>query len=748
MLRLLKRVAWLGVLAAGLPSAQAFSTGGPYETWQVLDLGYNIPERGDVMGPMNIGEDYRRNIPILYYAFDENFLDYFGSNGVWAVDQAFAILNNLKPVSSYRADLSEFPLESQRFNQTAGALNLIDLKSAVLSTVVEELGLADPIRYTWTLHDRDVGAACPVGNRYLVTKRNFGIVPSNLDQLPYSSYVNGVLFSYYIREYCGAPPIGFGTSEAWEIALDVPINANRFTPVASAQFTSQFPGQFFTGLTRDDVAGLRYLLRSGHVHWEDVPANSLVFVTNNVPTALTNLVTTNLALLSAQSLTNDDAGILALYPDLAIVPGSTIPRFDAVVTTNVSSYLTNYPFDPYGTPPHQAFATNYTTNVMFVYARQFANVITQSYSAMSFVTVIDTTLAYAPFAPVGSPPQTNTTTTTVLTNIPAGDFYIIPTNSCGLQILSNVLSQAVGATNSLVATNTLVTTNTTTNAFTGTLLLSRTNISWYTNHTLAYFPVLCVSNEPSLRRGIEKITFVKTAYDSLLGRFYAPQTSFFTMTMITNSLNFVQTYQRVTTAPDFLFTAADLVPGPAAPPFYPDVLRTAPNFNAANALPGLAGPGVIDSPTTLTFNKAGPIYYNTVTTNNFWFLDELTAVKQVMWASYDASTNAPVIYPNGTSIAAIESQMLMQVTSVSLPPAQRGAAYSTQLTGTGGSGPPYTWSLAPNSTAVPSGLVLTLDGLLSGTPTVSGISSFFVKMTDRLDSNRFTVWQVAITVLP
>jgi hypothetical protein len=728
----------LGVLVAGLPSALAFSTGGPIanggDAWQVLDLSYNLAARGDVLAPKNIGEDYRRNIPVLYYAFDENFLDYFGSNGVWAVDQAFAIMNNLKRVSEYSADLSEVPLEAQRFNQTAGALNL------------EQLGLADPIRYTWTLHDRVAGGACPVGNEYLVTKRNFGMVPSNLDQLPYSSYVNGVLFSYYIAEYCGNPPLGSGTSEAVEIPLDVGINAGRFTPLASARFTSHVPGQFYTGLTRDDIAGLRYLLRWGHVHWEDVPAGSLVFVTNNVPTALTNLVTTNLAMLVSQSLTNDDATLVGLYPGLAIVPGSTVPRFTTAVTTNVSLYLTNYPFDPYGTPPHQAFATNYTTNLMFVYDRQFANVITQSYSPVSYVTVIDTTLSYAPFAPFGSPPVTNTTTTTMLTNIPTGDFYIIPTNLCGIQILSNVFSQVVGVTNTLIATNTIVTTNTTTNSFSGTFLLSRTNISWWTSHYLAYFPVLCISNEPSLRRGVEKITFVKTAYDSLLGRFYAPQTSFFTMTLVTNNANWVQTYERVASVPDFLFTAADLAPGPAAPPFiYSEVTRTPPIFNVANVLPGLAGPGIINGPTTLTFNKAGPLYYNTVTTNNLWFLDERTAVRQVLWASYDASTNPPVIYPNGTSIAAIESQMLMQVTSVSLPAAHRGVAYSTQLTGTGGV-QPYHWALAPNSTAVPSGLALTLEGVLSGTPTATGVYSFFVQMTGA--DGGFTVWQVAITVLP
>ena len=117
-----------------------------------------------------------------------------------------------------------------------------------------------------------------------------------------------------------------------------------------------------------------------------------------------------------------------------------------------------------------------------------------------------------------------------------------------------------------------------------------------------------------------------------------------------------------------------------------------------------------------------------------------------MWASYDDSTNAPVVYPNGTSIAAIESQMLMQVTSTTLPPGKVNTAYTTQLTGTGGSGPPYTWSLAPDSPAVPSGLVLTLDGRLSGTPTTSGISYFFVQMTD--PNGGFTVWQVTLTVLP
>src|SRR5665811_480300 len=116
MLRLLKRVAWVALLAAGPPAAQAFSLLGPInEAYQVHDLGYAL--NYDVGAPKNIGEDYRRNVPVLYYAFDETFQDYFGTKGMAAVDQAFAILNNLQNVSDYSPDLSEVPLEVKRFNQ-------------------------------------------------------------------------------------------------------------------------------------------------------------------------------------------------------------------------------------------------------------------------------------------------------------------------------------------------------------------------------------------------------------------------------------------------------------------------------------------------------------------------------------------------------------------------------------------------------------------------------------------------------
>ena len=36
----------------------------------------------------NIGEEYRWNTPLLTYAYDESFLNYFGSNGVVAIENA------------------------------------------------------------------------------------------------------------------------------------------------------------------------------------------------------------------------------------------------------------------------------------------------------------------------------------------------------------------------------------------------------------------------------------------------------------------------------------------------------------------------------------------------------------------------------------------------------------------------------------------------------------------------------------
>jgi len=70
----------------------------------------------------------------------------------------------------------------------------------------------------------------------------------------------------------------------------------------------------------------------------------------------------------------------------------------------------------------------------------------------------------------------------------------------------------------------------------------------------------------------------------------------------------------------------------------------------------------------------------------------------------------------------------LTVTTSSLPAATVGSFYSRTLTASGGVGP-YTWNISNG--ALPAGLSLnSTSGVISGTPTVSGKSSFTVRVTD------------------
>src|SRR5207244_7346892 len=103
------------------------------------------------------------------------------------------------------------------------------------------------------------------------------------------------------------------------------------------------------------------------------------------------------------------------------------------------------------------------------------------------------------------------------------------------------------------------------------------------------------------------------------------------------------------------------------------------------------------------------------------FLDELTGAVDFVWGSFDATTNAPVIYPNGTSLQNLINQTLLPL-NPGFPPAGRvGLPYLVQLTTTGGQ-PPYTWSVTSGS--LPPGLGLSSDGTISATPTNTGVYNF------------------------
>ena len=258
MRRFKQKIFALAVAVTLVVDASAFSLMGPFASWQTAAIGYNLP--GDVGGPMTLSEDYRITVPVLNYGFDGTFLSFFGANGVAAVNAAMGILNAVPAASAMSASLTEFPLQAiGPANATAANLQIRDLKSAALSTVLGQMGLASPERWTYTLRDRTV-----VNNttNYTVIQRNFdpiSLLPNNI--------VNGVLYTYTVAE----PLLPGNFADAVETRVSG--NINNISVASVDDGGGLLAGQFFTSLTRDDYGALRYLLRFNNVNTETLDAN-------------------------------------------------------------------------------------------------------------------------------------------------------------------------------------------------------------------------------------------------------------------------------------------------------------------------------------------------------------------------------------------------------------------------------------------------------------------------------------------
>ncbi|MFS8383687.1 autotransporter domain-containing protein [Xanthomonas campestris] len=90
------------------------------------------------------------------------------------------------------------------------------------------------------------------------------------------------------------------------------------------------------------------------------------------------------------------------------------------------------------------------------------------------------------------------------------------------------------------------------------------------------------------------------------------------------------------------------------------------------------------------------------------------------------STPSPAAQANQSYTLSIAGATLVP-SQPTLPPAVRGTPYSQVLTATGGVAP-YTYSVA--SGTLPAGLTLASNGVLSGTPTAEGSTSFTIAMAD------------------
>jgi len=777
MRKLIENIFVAGALLLVLPSAWGFALSGPIgnndDNWQTITIGYGA---NDSVAPKDIYEEYRPVVPVMYYASDATFISYFGAYGLTNIDAAFAILNGVmcgqtntpvylysptngitlsangiaggtpltlnsaNSLDSYSATLSDFPFDSQQVNYTAESLYLWDVKSFVLHEVVGELGLADPDRYVWTLHNRFPNPAllapvCPQDEEYLVVQRNFDVTQN----FPYSAFINNSLYTFYISENCGS---GVQPWSAKTFPEPVDPFATRNTAVASGgllRLTGMNWGSYYTGLTWDDVAGLRYLLSTNNIYYEaTAPSGSVLLSTNLGAQKL--LITSDLGTLIAASKTNDPVTLQTLFPGLSAIGLAT--NYSLGWITNYTAYFTNYIGSPYGTPPQLVFVTNLTPTLLTTYVTAFANVVTNHYYTNTVTKVMTVSVTNQIGAPYGSPLVTNVTyKTAILTNVASGDYYLILAGLAGYKIDSILLTNPVITTNIILSA---------TNAVSG-YSFSQSLLTYTTNYWLLVQPLNVSSTTPgpALRRGVGRVQFISASYDSILGQFFQPLTNTYSMVMITNSQQVTEYYQRVVTGPDFLFQTADLTVPNGGFPYGSQLYNvTAPNFDQSTIINNLAGPGTIVPGAQITFNKnINSLYLNGslnvygYSTNAFLNIDT-QAPLDGFWGSFDGSTNYPVVYPSTASIAGLMNQVLIQVTPAAVPDATNGVPYSATFSVAGGQ-PPYVWA-STVSAQVPGLNFNAATATVSGTPLYAGMFNFTVQVTD--SANRVVSLNYPITI--
>ena len=299
----------------GTPSARAFVMIGPMDVAEVSSGGIDFNYTDDLGGPKDLKTFFRWNTPMLTYAFDASFMQYFGLEGREAVKEAFTIVNDFFENDDY-SGVSALDYTKHGFrsnynttweNRTAKEAGIIDIKSLVLGMVVNQLGLGNPHRYAFGARSITTNASG--------TQLNFNVRLRNFDPITFkpTPVVNGVTYSY--RLIHDAPPsAGFTVAPTFadmeEFTTDT--SGNAWTSVAgivdafygnTAIYWTDQPtlfgfGMFYSGkyamggqyeprhaLTYDDVGGLHYLYRKGNIVYENLDPNvALVIPANFLPT--------------------------------------------------------------------------------------------------------------------------------------------------------------------------------------------------------------------------------------------------------------------------------------------------------------------------------------------------------------------------------------------------------------------------------------------------------------------------------
>ena len=378
----------------------------------------------------NLGEEYRWNSPIVTYTYDESFLSYFGSNGVVAVEKAMEMLNSIPAASSIKTNyppanadennLWNYPVRPDRFHARAYNNRILDIKSYALAELFGFMGLGNAEDNAFQLE--------------------FGsVVLRNWDPISYgpSKYLNGNLISWAV----------LGLTNAQPFSIDVTKSLMTLAGTADNRVPRLEEGKYLVAPTRDDIGGYRYLYRKDNFNVENLPPSTYQMVTNQPNLTNPAIFSIDLRWFSKESKTNTPAAFQQFlltnqwwgpaYTNITVPPLTILKtniNWSLGWTTNVTPYLTNYPWTPIGQPATLVNLTNKYRTFQPSYDYIYANVITNIHVPAEESEILYRSWEVVPAAPlwsvIGSVPTTTNYTTAILNDeFPQGEIIILPTGN-------------------------------------------------------------------------------------------------------------------------------------------------------------------------------------------------------------------------------------------------------------------------------------------------------------------------------
>ena len=171
---------------------------GRFQSWVYTDP-WGAPKEKDLL--------FRWTLPDFTYAFDASFVNYFGSEGIEAVHDAVNVINDFFENGDY-SGMSQLDLHKHGFaknyntswvNTTAQNGQILDIKSMVLGTMVNFLGLGNPHQHMWTISTIHAAPTPdPKDHPYNNAYWKIGANLRNYDPLSYqpTHRINDVDYSY------------------------------------------------------------------------------------------------------------------------------------------------------------------------------------------------------------------------------------------------------------------------------------------------------------------------------------------------------------------------------------------------------------------------------------------------------------------------------------------------------------------------------------------------------------------------